>query len=95
MPGAVKVTVMPLSGFRPESVTLTESAVAKAVPTRVLCGVPAVAVRTAGGPKVLVRLNVLLNTGEAELAVDGVAAHLIVGGERGRDGEPGGHWWRP
>jgi hypothetical protein len=42
-PGAVKVTETPLMGM-PDSETVASSAAAKAVPTAVLCGVPAVAV---------------------------------------------------
>jgi hypothetical protein len=48
--GAVKVTVTPLSGWLPASLTDACSAVAKAVLTVALCGVPAVAVTLNGGP---------------------------------------------
>jgi hypothetical protein len=41
-PGAVKVTETPLMGM-PDSDTVASRSVGKAVPTAVLCGVPAVA----------------------------------------------------
>ena len=47
MPGAVKVTTAPLTGFPPLSLTVAWSAAGKAVPTVVLCGVPDVAVTLA------------------------------------------------
>ena len=43
LPGAVKVTETPLTGF-PDSVTVAARLVAKALPTAVLWGVPALAV---------------------------------------------------
>ena len=46
--GAVKVTVTPFIGLLPASVTVACKAVAKAVFTAALCGVPAVAVMPAG-----------------------------------------------
>src|SRR5215467_4059233 len=50
MPGAVKVTVTPLTGLLEESFTVACSCVANAVFTVALCGVPAVAVMLAGMP---------------------------------------------
>ena len=55
--GAVKVTVTPAIGLLPASRTVACKAVANAVFTAVLCGVPAVAVMEAGGAVVLVRLK--------------------------------------
>jgi len=48
--GAAKVTVAPLTGLPLASLTVTCSAVAKAVLIAILCGVPAVAVTLAAGP---------------------------------------------
>jgi hypothetical protein len=55
--GAVNVTLTPLTGLFPESLTVAWSAVANAVLTTVLCGVPAVAVTLAGEPGLFVRLK--------------------------------------
>ena len=50
--GAVKVTLAPLTGAALLSVTVTLSAVPKAVPTVALCGVvPPLAVMLLGGPR--------------------------------------------
>jgi hypothetical protein len=48
--GAVQVTVVPLIRFPEASLTLARNLVANGVPARVLCGVPAVAAMTDGGP---------------------------------------------
>jgi hypothetical protein len=56
LPGAVNVTVTPLTAFPPESFTVACRAVAKAVPSVAFCGVPALAVMLAAAPVVLVRL---------------------------------------
>jgi hypothetical protein len=56
LPGAVNVTVTPLTGFPPASFTVACRAVAKAIPSVALCGVPALAVMLAAAPAVLVRL---------------------------------------
>ncbi len=50
LPGAAKVTVTPLSGLVPASVTVACNCDAKAVLTAALCGVPPVAVMVAGTP---------------------------------------------
>jgi len=55
LPGAVNVTTTPLTGLLPASFTVACSAVANAVLTVALCGVPAVAVMLAAVPAVLVR----------------------------------------
>jgi hypothetical protein len=57
LPGAVNVTVAPLTGLLLESFTMACSAVANAVLIVALCGVPALAVMLAGGPAVLVKLK--------------------------------------
>ena len=57
LPGAVNVTVTPLTGLLLASFTVAAMAVAKLVFTAVLCGVPDVAVMLAGVPAVLVRLK--------------------------------------
>ena len=54
-PGAVKVTVTPLSGFPPESFTVACNAEPNAVLITAVCGVPAVAVMDEALPAVLVR----------------------------------------
>ena len=54
LPGAANVTVIPLNGWPPESSTVACSAVANAVFTVALCGVPALAMMLTG---VLVRLK--------------------------------------
>jgi hypothetical protein len=64
----VNVTVTPLTGLLPASVTVACSAVANAVLTVVLCGVPAVAVMLAG-TAVLVRLKLAAVATPATLAV--------------------------
>jgi hypothetical protein len=56
LPGAVNVTMTPLTGLFPASRTVACSAVPKLVLTAVLCGVPAVALTVAAGPAVFVRL---------------------------------------
>jgi hypothetical protein len=66
--GAANVTVTPLNGFPPESFTVAWSAVAKAVLTVALCGVPAVAVILAGAA-VFVRLKLAEVATPATLAV--------------------------
>ena len=50
-PGAANVTEIPLAGFPNVSVTAACSAVANAVPTVALCGVPAVAAMANEGTK--------------------------------------------
>ena len=55
--GAVKVTVTPLNGLLPASVTVACSAVVKAALTVALCGVPAVAEIADGGPARLLKLK--------------------------------------
>ena len=55
--GAVKVTVTPLNGLPPESLTVACNAAVNVVFDTALCGVPAVAVMLAGAPGVLVRLK--------------------------------------
>jgi hypothetical protein len=55
--GAVNVTVTPLSGLLPASLTVACSAVVNAVLTVALCGVPAVAVMLAAAPALLVKLK--------------------------------------
>jgi hypothetical protein len=55
--GAVKVTTTPLTGLLPASLTVACSAVANAVLTVALCGVPAEAVMLAAVPAVFVRLK--------------------------------------
>jgi hypothetical protein len=52
----VNVTVAPLTGFPPLSVTLAFSAVANAVPTVALCEFPADAVMFTAAPAVFVKL---------------------------------------
>jgi hypothetical protein len=56
LPGAVKVTMAPLTGLPPLSFTVACRLVVNAVVTGAFCGVPAVAVMLAGGPALLVRL---------------------------------------
>ena len=56
-PGAVNVTVTPLTGLFDASRTVACRAVANAVLIAVLCGVPAVALTVAAIPAVLVRLK--------------------------------------
>ena len=58
--GGVKVMVMPLCGVPALSLKSTWSAVPKAVPTVVLCGVPPVAAMLGGGTAVLVSENAAL-----------------------------------
>src|SRR5262245_52510175 len=55
--GAANVTDTPEAGLPFASVTVACSAIANAVFTATLCGVPAVAVIMPGGPAVLVRLK--------------------------------------
>ncbi len=55
--GAVNVTNTPLTGLLPASFTDACSAVANAVLTAALCGVPAVAVMLAAVPVLFVRLK--------------------------------------
>ena len=55
--GAAKLTEVPLTGLLLASLTVACSAVANAVPTVALCGVPAVAVMTDAVPALFVRLK--------------------------------------
>ena len=55
--GAVNVTVTPLTGLPPESLTVACNAVPKTPLIVALCGVPAVAVMLDAAPTVLVRLK--------------------------------------
>jgi hypothetical protein len=57
LPGAINVTVTPLTGLLFASFTVARRAAGNAVPTTVLCGVPPVAVRLTGVPGVFVRLK--------------------------------------
>ena len=54
VPGAVNVTVTPLTGLPPASFTVACNGFAKAAPSSVLCELPAVAVMLAGAPAVFV-----------------------------------------
>ena len=55
-PGAVKVTLIPEIGLAPASLTVTATALTKAVPTVVVCGVvPGLAVIALAAPAVFVR----------------------------------------
>jgi hypothetical protein len=56
-PGAVNVTVTPLTGFWKLSTTIAPSAVANAAPTVALCPDPLVALIDAAAPAVFVRLK--------------------------------------
>ena len=60
VPGATKVTVIPLTGLLLESLTVAASAVPKLVFTDVLCGVPAVAVMLAGVWAFTVNVNIVV-----------------------------------
>ena len=55
--GAVKVTVTPLTGLLPRSVTVAASGVVNGAFTTVLCVAPAVATIATGAPAVLLRLK--------------------------------------
>ena len=55
--GAVNVTLAPLTGLLPLSLTVACKAVGKAVLITMLCGVPAVGVMAAGGPERFVSEN--------------------------------------
>jgi hypothetical protein len=70
--GAVKVTLAPLTGPPPLASTVTCKAVAKAVPTVVVCALPAVAAMLAatGGATVAVLVRLKL---AAEVAPGAVA----------------------
>jgi hypothetical protein len=57
LPGAVKLTVTPLSGLLLASFTVACSGVANAVLTVALCGVPAVAEMLAAAPALFVRVK--------------------------------------
>src|SRR6266851_1278031 len=57
LPGAVNVTVTPLTGLLFASFTIARSAFGNAVPITVVCGVPPLGLRVAGAPGVLVRLK--------------------------------------
>ena len=57
--GAVKVTVMPLTGLLLESFTVAARAFGKLLFIAVLCGVPAVAVTLAGGPVFTARVKLV------------------------------------
>jgi hypothetical protein len=67
--GAVNVTVTPLTAFPPESFTVATSALAKAVLTVALCGVPPVAVMEAALPAWLVSAKPAAFDTPATLAV--------------------------
>ena len=54
LPGAVNVTVAPLTGFPPASLTIAASGAAKALLIAPICGIPLVAVMLAVGPSVFV-----------------------------------------
>src|SRR5581483_10304694 len=69
LPGAVKVTDTPLTGFPPASVTVARRAVVNAVPAVVLCGVPPEATIPAGEPAVFVKLKLALPDTPEALAV--------------------------
>ena len=58
--GVVKTTLAPLTGLPLASFTVACRAIANAVPTEVLCGVPVLALTVAAGPAVLVRLKLTL-----------------------------------
>ena len=66
--GAAKVTVAPLTGLLFESLTVACNAVAKAVPSVALCGVPPVALMKMVTGAVFVRLNVALDVPLATVA---------------------------
>ena len=67
--GAVKVTVTPFTGLLRASFTVTCNAVANAVLTNVLCGVPTVVATLAAAPAVLVKLKLAGVTTPATVAV--------------------------
>jgi hypothetical protein len=67
--GAAKVTVAPLIGLLLASLTVAWRAVANTVLTLALCGVPAVAVITDGGPGLFVKLKMPGFAAPAALAV--------------------------
>ena len=78
--GAVKVTVAPLTGLPPASLTVTCSAAGYAVLIAMLCGVPAVAVMLAAGPAWLVneKLPVPVTPATLAVTVNGPAVLLAV-----------------
>ena len=78
--GAVKVTVAPLTGLPPASLTVTCSGVGYAVLIAVLCGVPAVAVMLAASPTWLLNEKLAAPVTPATLAVtvNGPAVLLAV-----------------
>jgi hypothetical protein len=67
--GATNVTDVPLTGLLLASFTVACSAVANAVPTVALCGVPAVAVMAAAPPALFVRLKLAAVDTPATVAV--------------------------
>jgi hypothetical protein len=67
--GDVNVTVTPLTGFPPASLTVAWSAVVNAALMAAVCGVPAVAVMLAGALAVFVRLKPVVVARPAMLAV--------------------------
>jgi hypothetical protein len=69
LPGAVNVTVTPLSRFPPASLTVAWSAVPNAVLMPALCGVPLLALMLAGVPAVFVKLKLAEVPTPATLAV--------------------------
>jgi len=69
LPGVVNVTVCPVTGLPPESVTLACSTVAKTVLMVALCGVPPLAFTLAAAPALLVRLKLAAVATPATLAV--------------------------
>ena len=68
LPGAVNVTVAPLTRFPPESFTVATSRLAKVVPIAVLCGVPKVVVMVDGAPTRFVRLKLAVADAPGVLA---------------------------
>ena len=69
VPGAVKVTVTPLIGLPPASLTVACSGVLNAALMGVLWGVPPVVTILAGLPALLVRLKLAVVPTPATLAV--------------------------
>jgi hypothetical protein len=67
--GAVNVTVAPLTGLPPASITVACSAVPNAVLTVALCGVPALAAILAATPALFARLKLAEVATPATLAV--------------------------
>jgi hypothetical protein len=87
-PGAEKMTFAPETGFDPESLTVTASAVPKAVPTVADCGVvPAFAVAEVGLPAVLVREKLTAVSPDA-LAVTVYGPPTVAFAVNGADATP-------